>query len=326
MLEISFPALNVGTYDPHFGAKCLERCRLIHSDVAYEVEPEVVWAILISQCRDNKIKEKRKAIFGGSSTSSTEQTLCIPLLQPWSIHYHKTMYRAEGNEHAVRPALFPAFALRENCVWEFTFRPMSHFTSGVTGTEAIGQVKLLWEELVCSPATLEQIKKANPNSVCAADYTILRAQTASTVEKAFDVTAVMSRAPVHNIWIQGKLNTDASRDPFNRLQDELESYELEGDGRILLSDKDESQATRDYLQQIRGKPTMSDEQPQCPCVTLGNDSGYSAATARQQLSNTSLNTCTLRLDFSAPCSFDIVCESQISYSVVNGTLQNQNVY
>ena len=254
------------------------------------------------------------------------RTLCIPLLQPWSVHYHRRMYRAEGNEHGVRPALFPAFSLRENCVWEFTFRPVSHFTSGVTGAEAIGQVKLLWEELVTSPAQLEAIKKANPNSVCAPDFTILRGQTAGVGEASYDITAVMSRAPTNNIWIQGKKNTDTSRDPFNRLKDELETFELEGDGRILLSDKDESSATRAYLKQVRGKPTMCDEQPQCPVVSLGNSSGYSAATARQQLSNTALNNCTLRLDFDAACSFDIVCEHQMHYAVNNGTLQNQNVY
>ena len=95
-LQVDFPALaGDAKYDPHVGAKFIKNVRLIHSDVAWEYEPEKVWPILLSCCRDNKLKEKRKTIFGNSTAAAGAQSLCVPLLQPWSVHFSEEMYPQE---------------------------------------------------------------------------------------------------------------------------------------------------------------------------------------------------------------------------------------
>ena len=87
-LEVTCAAVDNGAeYDPHVGAKLIKRCILRHSDQAYEVEPEKVWPILLSNCRNKEDKETRRAVFGSSSATASAQTLVVPLLQPWSQHF-----------------------------------------------------------------------------------------------------------------------------------------------------------------------------------------------------------------------------------------------
>ena len=56
-LQVDFPEMQGNaTYDPHVGAKFIRSARLIHSDKAYECEPERVWPVLLSCIRDEKQK------------------------------------------------------------------------------------------------------------------------------------------------------------------------------------------------------------------------------------------------------------------------------
>ena len=328
-LQIDLPQLSGDAkYDPHVGAKLIKNLRLIHSDIAWECEPERVWPILLSCCRDDKLKEKRKAIFGNATASANAQSICVPLLQPWSVHFSDEMYRSDGVRQGRRTrGLFPAFGLKENCVWEIEFQPRSHYTSDASTDSAAGpsNIALGWEEVVASSETLNKIKKSLPLQVCCPDFTFLKNQTNAGVEKEYNITSVTSRAPTNNLWLLVKANSDVSRDPFN-LVAEIDTEELECDGRIVLTNKDESRAVRRYIDMIEGRPKSQDTSPQCPVITLGNDAGYSVAHSRQQLSNTACNSVTLRVKCDAASTFDICAEHQMHYEVSGGTIRSQNVY
>ena len=87
-LKLTLNACSSGTIDPYVGASLIKSVRLRHSDVAYEVlNVKAVWAYLISKCRNKQDKEQRKKIFGNSSADAAEQTIIVPLLQPWSVHF-----------------------------------------------------------------------------------------------------------------------------------------------------------------------------------------------------------------------------------------------
>ena len=163
-VQVELDALDAGTYDPHVGSKILKYCRLIHSDQFYEVEPERVWPILLSQMRDKDAKAKRKEIFGTGSAAAAAQTLCIPLLQPWSVNFANNMYDFEGPRYGARErGLFPAWAIKDNVVFELVFQPRSEYTDSASAATTAGpkNVTLCWEEIVASAETLNAIKRAD---------------------------------------------------------------------------------------------------------------------------------------------------------------------
>ena len=158
------------------------------------------------------------------------------------------------------------------------------------------------------------------------DFTYLKSKANDGTETEYNITSVTSRAPTNNLWLLIKADDDQTRDPFN-LVAEIDTEELECDGRIVLSNKDESRAVRKYVDLIEGRPVRAqDTAPQCPVVTLGNDAGYSVAHSRQQLSNTACNNVVLRLKCDAACTFDIAAEHMVHFSCEGGTIRSQNVY
>ena len=101
--------------------------------------------------------------------------------------------------------------------------------------------------------------------------------------------------------------------------------ELECDGRILISDRDESDAVKRYRDILEGAPTNRGN-PFLPAISFGNDGGYSVAHAQQQLSNTACNSVTLRTEASAACTGNFTAEHQRQYQVANGTITSVNIY
>jgi hypothetical protein len=269
-------------------------------------------------------------MFGLDNADGGAQTIVIPLLQPWSIHFSDLMYNVQGPEYSERNrGLFPAFAIKENVVWEITFRPRSHFTNGASGASAangLENVTLMWEELVASSEQLEEIKKNLPLQVCAPDYTHLVSQSNDGTETDYNITSLLSKAPTHTIWFNVNLNSQTDRDCFNKEQ-KVDLAELDCDGRTLVSDRDQNVAVRDYLDLIRGKPVQAASvQPQFPNICFGNDKSYSVAHAQQQLSNTACNNVVLSLKCSAASTMVITAEHQRHYSIENGTIKSSNVY
>ena len=326
-LSLDLGALdNTGVWDCYVGAKLIKTVRLRHSDVSYEYRPELVWPILLSYCRNKEDKETRKAIFGSDVKSNGARTLVIPLLQPWSVHFSSEMYGAEPVRHGRRQSLFPAYALKENCVWEIEFHPVTYFQSGTpTNQASITNVQLLWEELVASPSVYDKIKKGMSRTVIAPDYTHLDGVTNNGSEEAYQITALLSRAPTTNIWLNLQLDANAgSRDPFNKI-DRVVFEELECDGRILISDRDESEEVKRYRDVLEGVPSNRGS-PLIPAISFGNDSGYSVAHASSQLSNTACNSVTLRFQASAACSGVITAEHQRQYMIESGTIKSVNIY
>ena len=325
-LEVTCTALNnSATYDPHIGAKLIKRCILRHSDNAYEVEPEKVWPILLSNCRNKEDKATRAALFGNGTANANEQTVVIPLLQPWSQHFGNELYGAEPARHGRRDRpLFPAYALKENIVFEIEFQPRSHFIAGSPNNAGgITNVSLLWEELVASPQTYEKLKKSMAKAVVAPDYTHL-AITNNGSEQSYAITALLSRAPTHALWFNLQLDADSSRDPFSKINTVV-FEELECDGRILISDRDESEAVKRYRDILEGAPSNRGD-PFLACISFGNDGGYSVSHAQQQLSNTACNSVTLRTQLSAACTGQLTAEHQRQYQLSSGTITSVNIY
>jgi hypothetical protein len=299
----------------------IKTLRLRHSDVAYEVlNVKAVWAYLVSKCRNKEDKEQRKKIFGNSAASAAEQQLVIPLLQPWSVHFSPEMYGPEPVRHARRSTLFPAYALRENAVWEIEFEAVANFCStGAAGCQ-IKDVSLCWEEVVCSPDVATAIKKKLPKAVCAPDFTF-QPITCTGSEQTEDITALLSRAPTHSIAFY--LKTTANSDPFD-IVDTLALEELECDGRILVTNRDESAAERQYKDILEGRPSNRGA-PEMPVVSFDNDGGYSVAHSSQQLSNTACNSVSLKVNAAASSGQIIACH-QRHFLIDAGTIKNQNVY
>ena len=328
-LQVTLPALDAGTYDPAVGAKVISKCKLIHSDVAFEIDPELVWAILVGQCRNANAKTKRKLMFGSAAASAGAQTIVIPLLQPWSCHFSDLMYNVHGPDGTRNRGLFPAYAIKENIVWEITFRPRSHYSDGASGATAangLENVTLMWEELVASAEQLAEIKKDLPLQVCAPDFTHLESQTNAGSETDYNITSLLSKSPTHTIWFNVLLNSQTDRDVFNKEQ-KVDLAELDCDGRTLVSDRDQNVAVRDYLEMINGKPIQAaGVQPQLPCICFGNDEGYSIGKSQQQISNTACNNVVLSLTCSAASTLTISAQHQRHYSIENGTIRSSNVY
>ena len=320
-LKVSLAACSSGTYDPYTGASLIKSLRLRHSDVAYEVlNVKAVWAYLISKCRNKEDKEQRKKIFGNSAASAAAQELVIPLLQPWSVHFGPEMYNPEPVRHARRSTLFPAYALRENAVWEIEFEPVANVCSTGAAGMQINEVSLCWEELVASPDVVAAIKKKLPKAVCAPDFTF-QAVTATGSEQSADVTALLSRAPTHSIAFY--LKTSANDDPFD-IVSSLSLEELECDGRVLITNRDETAAERQYIDILEGRPSNRGA-PEMPVVSFDNDGGYSVAHASQQLSNTACNSVQIKFTAAASSGQLIACH-QRQFLIDAGTIKNQNVY
>ena len=325
-LEITGDAIdNSALYDPYFGAKVIKRCILRHSDQAYSYEPEKVWPILLSNCRNKEDKETRANVFGASVAAGDAQTIVIPLLQPFSQHFSAEYYGAEPVRHGRRDRpLFPAYALKENVVFEIEFQPVSHFQSGSSNNGAgLSSVSLMWEELVASPDTYNRLKKAMSKVVVAPDFTHLDL-TNNGSEEAYQITALMSRAPTMALWFDLQLDSDNSRNPFSKI-DKVVFEELECDGRILISDRDDSEAVKRYRDILEGAPTNRGG-VFLPCLSFGNDGGYSVSHASAQLSNTACNSVTLRTQCAAACTGCLTAEHQRQYMVSNGTITSVNVY
>jgi hypothetical protein len=321
-LKLTLNACSSGTIDQYAGAKIIKSMRLRHSDVAYEVlNVKAVWAYLVSKCRNKQDKEQRKKIFGNSAADAAEQTLIVPLLQPWSVHFGPELYGPEPVRHGRRSTLFPAYALRENAVWEIEFEPVTNFTStGSTGC-VIKDVNLCWEEVVASPDVIAAIKKKLPKAVCAPDFTF-QPVTATGAEQTVDVTAVLSRAPTHSLAFY--LKTSANDDPFD-IVDSLSLEELECDGRILITNRDESAAERQYRDILEGRPSNRGA-PEIPIMSFDNDGGYTApGHASMQLSNTACNVVTLKLKAAASSGQIIACHER-QFIIDAGTIKNMNVY
>jgi len=320
-LKVKLKATDSGNYKQYVGAQCIKSIRLRHSDIAYELtNVKEVWAYLISKCRNKEDKETRKAMFGNSAVSGAEQNLIIPLLSPWSVHFSAEMYGPEPVRHGRRSTLFPAYALRENCVWEIEFEPVSQFVaSGATGG-GIEDVELCWEEVVCDQATGAKIKKALPKAVCAPDFTF-QAITTTGSEQSEDITALLSRAPTHSLAFY--LRTSGNDDPFDCIST-IEMGELECDGRVLVSDRDQNEAERKYRDILEGRPSNRGT-PEVPCLSFDNDGGYSTAHSSMQLSNVACNSVTLKINAAAG-SGQVMAVHQRHFIVDSGTLKNQNVY
>jgi hypothetical protein len=320
-LKVSLNACTGGTYRQYPGAQLIKSIKLRHSDVAYEVlDVKETWAYLISKCRNKEDKEQRKKIFGNSAADAAAAELVIPLLQPWSVHMSAEMYGPEPVRHGRRSTLFPAYALRENAVWEITFQPLTEFTTAGAQGGGIGAVSLCWEEVVASPEVIEGIKKSLPKAVCAPDFTS-QPITTTNAEQAIDITALLSRAPTHSLALY--LKTAANQDPFDVVS-VLALEELECDGRIMLTNRDETQAEREYTDILEGRPSNRGA-PEVPAISFGPDGGYSVAHATAQVSNTACNQVTLRLN-AAAASGKIMAVHQRHFKIDNGTIRNANVY
>ena len=331
-VQIGLDALDAGTYDPHCGAKILKYIRLIHSDKFYEVEPKRVWPILLSQMRSKNDKTKRKELFGTGTADAAAQTLCVPLLQPWSVHFANNMYSRDGVQYSVRErGLFPAWAIKENVVFELVFEPRSSYTNGASGATTAGpkNVTLLWEEVVAAPETLAAIKNSVPLAVCAPDYTFLDGTANDgSAETVVNITSLLSKAPTHTIWFDVQENSVTDRDPFNKARgDGMSLLELNCDGRDLVTDRELGTEVKRYLQVIRGRPVGAEDiDPQFPNLNFGNDEGFSVAHSRQQLSNTACNNVTLTMTCKVASVVSICAEHQRHYEVDGGTLKSSSVY
>jgi hypothetical protein len=323
-LKVNFKATTQGTYKPYVGAQCLKSIKLRHSDVAYELlNVKQVWAYLLSKCKNKEDKDERKKIFGNSAAAAGAQELVVPLLTPWSPHFNAEMYGTGPIKHARRHILFPAYALRENCVFELEFESCANLCSAdVLGAE-IQNVDLCWEEVVASPDVLARIKKELPKAVCAPDFTAIPV-TCDGNEQKEDVTSILSRAPTHSLcfYLQETANAD---DPFNCV-DVLQLEEIIADGRTILTNRDEaSEAERRYKDILRGRPRNRGA-PQLPSVSFDNDGGYSLNHAAMQISNTAANSVTLNFKPAAACAGQILAVHERHFSVDNGTIKNTNVY
>ena len=331
-IQVGLDALDAGTYDPHVGAKILKYIRLIHSDQFFEIEPKRVWPILLSQMRNQDAKGKRKELFGTGSASASAQTLCIPLLQPWSVHFANNMYDNDGPRYSTRErGLFPAFAIKENVVFELVFEPRSAYTDSASAASTAGpkNVTLLWEEVVAAPDTLEAIKRSIPLAVCAPDFTYLDSNANDgSAETVVNITSLLSKAPTHTLWFDIQENSVTDRDPFNKASsDGMSLQELNCDGRDLISDRDLGAAVKRYLQIVRGRPVgAEDTDPQLPNLSFGNDEGFSVAHAQQQLSNTACNNVTLTFKCKEASVVSIAAQHQRHYEVDQGTLKSSSVY
>ena len=162
-------------------------------------------------------------------------------------------------------------------------------------------------------------------SAIAPDFTHLEGVTNNGSEESYQLTAVLSRAPTTNIWLDLQLDANAaSRDSFNKI-DTVVFEELECDGRILISDRDESSQVKRYRDILEGAPTNRGA-PFLPCISFGNDGGYSVGHASSQLSNTACNSVTLRFQASGACNGVITAEHARLYSIESGTIKSVNVY
>ena len=331
MISVELDALDAGTYDPHVGAKILKYVRLIHSDQFYEIEPKRVWPILLSQMRNKNDKEKRKELFGNSSASAAAQTLCIALLQPWSVHFSNAMYDHKGPRYGQRSGLFPAYAIKENVVFELVFEPRSAYTDGASGATTAGpkNISLLWEEVVADASTLAALKQSIPLAVCAPDFTFSDGNVNDAAsESVVNITSLLSKSPTHTLWFDVQEDSVTDRDPFNKARgDGMSLLVLNCDGRDLISDRELNTEVKRYLQIVRGRPVgAEDEDPQFPNVSFGNDEGFSVAHARQQLSNVACNNVTLTFKCKEASVVSIVAQHQRHYEVDQGTLKSSSVY
>ena len=207
--------------------------------------------------------------------------------------------------------------------WEITFQPRSYFSSSILATDnaQIRNVQLCWEEVIASPSVLDEIKKNLPKAVCAPDFTVQNI-SCNGAETAVDITALLSRAPTHTLCF--RLQSANQRDPFDNVNS-VSLAEIEADGRILLTDRDESQAERDYRDILEGRPSNRGN-PELPCISFDNHGGYAVGHSSMQLSNVACNSVTLRFDTAAACSGKLMAVHQRQYSVSGATLRNQNVY
>jgi len=321
-LKVDLKAATAGNYKPFVGAQLIKNLKLRHSDVSYELgDPKEIWAFLLSHMRNKQDKEVRKSLFGNSAAAAGAQQLVIPLLQPWSCFFDESMYGPSPARKGQRGTLFPSWRLKENCVFEIQFASLAEIgDSGIQGGE-IQNVSLCWEELVGSSDFLDKVKAAQPKSVVCPDFTSMPISISG--ETVTDITAVMSRAPVQGLffYLQQAANTD---DPFN-CEEDLTLKEVEGDGRVLISNRDQNTAEQSFRDMLRGRPNNRPS-PNCPQISFAENSGFDLSHATQQISNTSLNSVTCRVNTTNACAGKILAVHQRLFTAENGTIRNQNIY
>ena len=324
MLKLRVNAASAGTIDPYFGAKCLKSIKLRHSDVCYTIDdPAEVWAYLFSKMPDNIQKQERKKVFGNPAADAAEQTILLPLLQPWSAWLQPQMYQSSPPRHGARNCLFRTDLLRENCVFEIEFAPVSDFvSSGATGVQ-VKDVELLFEELVCDGTVLAELKKSLPRSVCAPEFT---SQVLSTTgaEQDIDITALLSRAPTHSLGFYVKKTAGANRDPFD-IEEKLDLEEVEADGRRIVSNRGHDACERQMKDILEGRVGTGRAAPNMPLISFDNGGQYSVSHATQQLSNTSCNSVTCRIQATAGTGKILAVHERL-FLIDQQTIKNRNIY
>ena len=322
MLKLTVNAASQGTIDPYFGAKVLKSLKLRHSDVCYTIEdvPEV-WAYLFSKMPDAVQKAERKTIFGASAAGAAEQTVLIPLLQPWSVWVSPQMYKTAPPRHGQRSCLFRTDLLRENVVFELEFANVTDFSDAAQGVQ-IKDVELLFEELVAEPAVMEQLKQQLPRAVCAPEFT---SQTLNTTgaEQDIDITALLSRAPTHSLGFYVKKTAGATRDPFD-IEEKLDLSEIEADGRRIVSNRGHSAAERQMRDILEGRVGTGRSAPNMPLISFDNGGQYAMSHAVQQLSNTSCNSVTCRISAAAGTGKILAVHERLF--MIDQTIKNRNIY
>jgi hypothetical protein len=219
--------------------------------------------------------------------------------------------------------LFRTDLLRENVVFELEFAPTSDFCSTDAQGASIANVELLFEELVAEPSVLEALKQQLPRAVCAPEFTSQVLNTTGA-EQDIDITALLSRAPTHSLGFYVKKTAGATRDPFD-IEEKLDLEEIEADGRRIVSNRGHDQCERDYKDILEGRVGTGRSAPNMPLISFDNGGQYAMSHATQQLSNTSCNSVTCRINATAG-SGKILAVHERMFLIDQQTIKNRNVY